>query len=153
MVYPSTFSPCRRCLSRAAVRAAGGARKHALDDVLPTFMKPSFWCVGQRSLSSQPATVPPDATEQGATGNDDGAGSLEGERLLVEMRPWNPSKRRTGALAMKVGMVPLYDSWGIRHAATVLQLDECEVVQVRWHRCLIAFPPYGKHTFSSDGYP
>ena len=32
---------------------------------------------------------------------------------------------------MKVGMLPLWDTWGIRHAVTVLQLDECEVVQVK----------------------
>ena len=40
-------------------------------------------------------------------------------------------KRRVGALAMKVGMLPLWDSWGERHAVTVLQLDECHVVQVK----------------------
>jgi large subunit ribosomal protein L3 len=41
------------------------------------------------------------------------------------------SERRTGALAMKVGMIPLWDKWGSRFATTVLQLDECEVVQVK----------------------
>lgn len=39
--------------------------------------------------------------------------------------------RRTGALAMKVGMIPVWDKWGQRHATTVLQLDECKVVQVK----------------------
>lgn len=39
--------------------------------------------------------------------------------------------RRTGVLAMKVGMLPLWDSWGRRHAVTVLQVDSCEVVQVK----------------------
>lgn len=51
--------------------------------------------------------------------------------VSTDARPWDASERRAGALAMKVGMVSLYDSWGIRHATTVLQLDECEVVQVR----------------------
>lgn len=32
---------------------------------------------------------------------------------------------------MKVGMLPVWDKWGERHAATVLHLDECEVVQVK----------------------
>jgi large subunit ribosomal protein L3 len=32
---------------------------------------------------------------------------------------------------MKVGMLPLWDSWGERHAVTVLQLDECQVVQAK----------------------
>jgi large subunit ribosomal protein L3 len=39
--------------------------------------------------------------------------------------------RRTGALAMKVGMLTMYDSWGERHAVTALQLDNCQVVQVK----------------------
>lgn len=37
--------------------------------------------------------------------------------------------RRTGALAMKVGMVAIWDKWGIRYPATVLQLDNCVVLQ------------------------
>ena len=39
--------------------------------------------------------------------------------------------RRTGALAMKVGMLSIYDKWGERHAVTALQLDNCQVVQVK----------------------
>lgn len=54
--------------------------------------------------------------------------------------------RRSGAMAMKVchniyiysisyyafqvGMLAIYDKWGIRYPVTVLQLDECQVVQV-----------------------
>mmetsp|Transcript_4087 Transcript_4087/g.4177 ORF Transcript_4087/g.4177 Transcript_4087/m.4177 type:complete len:291 (-) Transcript_4087:82-954(-) len=40
-----------------------------------------------------------------------------------------PEGRRVGALAMKVGMLPIFDAWGVRHAATVLQLDHCKVIQ------------------------
>lgn len=32
---------------------------------------------------------------------------------------------------MKVGMLPLWDQWGERHATTVLHLDTCQVVQVK----------------------
>jgi large subunit ribosomal protein L3 len=32
---------------------------------------------------------------------------------------------------MKVGMLALFDKWGERHAVTVLQLDNCQVVQVK----------------------
>jgi large subunit ribosomal protein L3 len=39
--------------------------------------------------------------------------------------------RRTGALAMKVGMLSVWDRWGERHAVTVLQLDQCQVVSVK----------------------
>lgn len=39
---------------------------------------------------------------------------------------------------MKVGMLPVWDRWGTRHAATVLQLDNCQVIQVK--------------TMETDGY-
>ncbi len=39
--------------------------------------------------------------------------------------------RRVGALAMKVGMLPIWDKWGRRYPTTVLQLDSLEVVQVK----------------------
>lgn len=42
-----------------------------------------------------------------------------------------PEGRRTGALAMKVGMLAIWDKWGQRYPATVLQLDNCEVVQTK----------------------
>jgi large subunit ribosomal protein L3 len=47
-------------------------------------------------------------------------------------------RRRVGALAMKVGMVAVWDKWAERHPATVLHLDECEVIQVK--------------TLENDGY-
>jgi len=37
--------------------------------------------------------------------------------------------RRSGAIAMKVGMLTLYDKWGEKHAATVLKLDRCIVIR------------------------
>jgi large subunit ribosomal protein L3 len=32
---------------------------------------------------------------------------------------------------MKVGMVSVWDKWGMCHATTVLQLDDCRVIQVK----------------------
>lgn len=32
---------------------------------------------------------------------------------------------------MKVGMVSVWDKWGMCHATTILQLDDCRVVQVK----------------------
>jgi len=49
----------------------------------------------------------------------------------VAAAEWEDGLRRCGALAMKVGMLPIWDEWGQRHACTVLQLDACEVVQVK----------------------
>jgi large subunit ribosomal protein L3 len=36
---------------------------------------------------------------------------------------WTLRDRRCGALAIKVGMMPIWDDWGVRHACTVLWLD------------------------------
>ncbi|GKY91653.1 hypothetical protein MPSEU_000137200 [Mayamaea pseudoterrestris] len=38
-------------------------------------------------------------------------------------RPWTLRDKRCGALAIKVGMMPLFDDWGVRHPCTVLYLD------------------------------
>lgn len=39
--------------------------------------------------------------------------------------------RRSGALAMKVGMLSIFDRWGKRIPVTALQVDNCRVVQVK----------------------
>ena len=44
---------------------------------------------------------------------------------------WTPESRRTGALALKVGMVAIFDKWGKRWPCTALYLDNCKVTQVK----------------------
>lgn len=39
--------------------------------------------------------------------------------------------RRSGALAMKVGMLAIFDKWGEKVVVTALKLDNCQVVQVK----------------------
>eukprot|EP00160_Parvularia_atlantis_P018200 Unigene6615_Nuclearia_a/m.20321 Unigene6615_Nuclearia_a/g.20321 ORF Unigene6615_Nuclearia_a/g.20321 Unigene6615_Nuclearia_a/m.20321 type:complete len:257 (-) Unigene6615_Nuclearia_a:6-776(-) len=39
--------------------------------------------------------------------------------------------RRTGVVAVKRGMLGLWDTWGVRHPVTVLQLDDVQVVQAK----------------------
>lgn len=46
-------------------------------------------------------------------------------------REWSPEKKRTGLLAVKVGMMPVWDDFGFRHNCTVLQVEECQVTQVK----------------------
>lgn len=36
---------------------------------------------------------------------------------------WTLRDKRVGALAIKVGMMPVWDDWGVRHACTILHLD------------------------------
>lgn len=36
---------------------------------------------------------------------------------------WTLRDKRCGALAIKVGMIPVWDDWGVRHACSVLWLD------------------------------
>ncbi|CBN77715.1 Ribosomal protein L3 [Ectocarpus siliculosus] len=96
------------------------------------------------SSSARPATNTADGSsdpspsesdwDEGGGGGGRGAGAVfggVGGPQSLEAREWNPSVRRSGALAMKVGSMAIFDSWGVRHPVTVLQLDECEVVQVK----------------------
>ncbi|GLE02265.1 hypothetical protein PINS_up011103 [Pythium insidiosum] len=58
------------------------------------------------------------------------AASAESAVELVK-KEWAPEKKRTGLLAVKVGMMPVWDHFGYRHACTVLQVEECQVTQVK----------------------
>ena len=44
---------------------------------------------------------------------------------------WTLRDKRCGALAIKVGMMPVWDDWGERHACTVLFLDRNVVLDVK----------------------
>lgn len=47
-----------------------------------------------------------------------------------KMTKWLPQlSKRTGALGIKVGMMPVWDEWGERHACTVLYLDSNVVIR------------------------
>ncbi|GMH42446.1 hypothetical protein BSKO_10365 [Bryopsis sp. KO-2023] len=48
-----------------------------------------------------------------------------------EAREFTPASRRTGAIAIKVGMTQDWDSYGAMLPLTVLWLDCCEVIQVK----------------------
>ena len=59
------------------------------------------------------------------------AGQLRFLRRPAENQSMLQEGRRSGALAMKVGMMPVIDRWGKKYPCTVLQLDDCRVLQVK----------------------
>lgn len=50
--------------------------------------------------------------------------------LPVPTGQWTPQSRRVGALGKKLGMLQLWDAHGVQRAMTVIQLDECQVLDV-----------------------
>lgn len=71
-----------------------------------------------------------------------GAFGAAGQLRFLRRPPVNQSQltegRRSGAIALKVGMMSILDRWGKKYPCTVLQLDDCQVVQVK--------------TIDTDGY-
>jgi large subunit ribosomal protein L3 len=57
---------------------------------------------------------------------------------FVDKPIWTLRDKRCGALAIKIGMMPVWDDWGVRHACTVLWLDRNIVL--------------GHKTFDKHGY-
>lgn len=45
--------------------------------------------------------------------------------IKANHQKWNRFSRRCGALAIKIGMMSWWDSWGQRHPVTVLHLADC----------------------------
>ena len=59
------------------------------------------------------------------------AGADKEDTASIGEAPWTIESRRTGALALKVGMVAIFDKWGKRWPCTALYLDNCKVTQVK----------------------
>ena len=51
--------------------------------------------------------------------------SAEEEAVRFERKQWSPQSRRTGVIAVKLGMTQLWDEQGSPMAVTVLQVKGC----------------------------
>eukprot|EP00815_Leptocylindrus_aporus_P010042 CAMPEP_0116074386 /NCGR_PEP_ID=MMETSP0322-20121206/15904_1 /TAXON_ID=163516 /ORGANISM="Leptocylindrus danicus var. apora, Strain B651" /LENGTH=368 /DNA_ID=CAMNT_0003564035 /DNA_START=85 /DNA_END=1188 /DNA_ORIENTATION=+ len=60
--------------------------------------------------------------------NEELANKARGEEKRLK---WTVRDKRCGALAIKVGMMPLWDDWGERHACTILYLDRNIVLETK----------------------
>lgn len=50
---------------------------------------------------------------------------------IVETGPIDRNTKRVGALGYKIGMTHFWNKWGQFMPCTVIQLDRCQVVQVK----------------------
>lgn len=74
-------------------------------------------CGASRAFGGTTATA-----AQAALAGDDAWTSTAPDNL-----PFTPSSRRTGVLAVKVGMTQAWDKWNMRIPLTVLWIDKCQV--------------------------
>lgn len=59
-------------------------------------------------------------------------GECEDEaEAAVPFGTWAPDKKRVGAIARKVGVMNMWDARGVKITCTVVQIDDCEVVNVK----------------------
>lgn len=63
--------------------------------------------------------------------NATAAAAVQPAAISLDKKEWSPEKKRTGLLAVKVGCLPVWDHYGYRHNCTVLQVEECQVTQVK----------------------
>jgi len=59
-----------------------------------------------------------------------GQSLVTNEELPQPQGVWQSISRRTGVLAIKLGMMQCYDAHGERRAMTVVQVDDCQVLDV-----------------------
>lgn len=77
------------------------------------------------------AAVAPRATLSTAATATASAPAAVQTAISLDKKEWSPEKKRTGLLAVKVGCLPVWDHYGYRHNCTVLQVEECQVTQVK----------------------
>ncbi|KAK8807434.1 hypothetical protein WA158_004193 [Blastocystis sp. Blastoise] len=49
----------------------------------------------------------------------------------ITMKTITPETKRCGVIGLKVGMMPVWDRWGTRIPVTVVQVENCQVIQIK----------------------
>jgi len=55
---------------------------------------------------------------------------VKNHELPTPTGTWTPESRRSGVLFTKAGMTSVFDQYGCRHALTILDIDDCQVINV-----------------------
>lgn len=58
-------------------------------------------------------------------------GTAKASDELMQPVPWSPETKRCGALGVKVGMMSLFDGYGVRQGVTVIWLDDVVVTKIK----------------------
>lgn len=62
---------------------------------------------------------------------EDQVNALAGYDKLAATEPVDRHSKRVGLLGFKIGMTHFWDRWGVHRPCSVLQIDRCQVVQVK----------------------
>jgi large subunit ribosomal protein L3 len=72
----------------------------------------------------------PNEQDEGELGGFSWLGECD-EEESVAPGEWTPQAKRCGAIARKVGMMAMYDVRGVKTVCTVVQIDHCQVMEVK----------------------
>lgn len=74
----------------------------------------------------------PNEADEGEVGGFSWLGECDDETVDVKTEgEWTPESKRCGAIARKVGILAMYDTRGVKVVCTVVQIDKCQVMEVK----------------------
>jgi len=73
----------------------------------------------------------PNEQDEGEAGGFSWLGEVDEEESDFAPGAWSPQALRCGAIGRKVGMIATYDVRGVKTVCTVIQIDNCQVMEVK----------------------